>query len=300
MSKVPQYYKQQYHRLTSFSEILHPDHSYLRSTGPLWNNQFKGELISFLVSGGVIPSPDIDLKNLHALVDAKYLEFETVSEEKNNNSRPVIEDLMFEFAETDSLQRLYHSFLKWLHATVIKKNFYFQRIPTIRVRTPSPLDAKILALPTWHADSFFGHSPKELNVWLGLTDNDRSGFYVKTLEDSQKWFGEYGYDRTEWTDNCYNRDPVFDHKGFVNAHEVQNPSDSVFLFDSRCIHTATYRTEVDPTTRISIDVRIILVEDYEWVVMEGVPVFKGLGIQKAEFRPGTPFGYHENTIESLQ
>ena len=299
MNKIKELYRQQYNLDSSFSDILQPDHCYLHSTGPQWNNQFKAEVASFLVSRGVLSTPDVDLKNLHALIDERYLEFETISTEKNNNSRPVIEDLMFDFAETDSLQRLYHSFLKWLHADVIKKNFYFQRIPTVRVRTPSPLDAEMLALPNWHADSFFGHSPKELNAWFGLTDNDRSGFHVKTLEDSQKWFGEYGYDRTEWTKKCFSRDSAFNHKGFANAHEVQDIADTIFLFDSRCIHTGTYRTEIDPTTKISMDVRVILVEAYEWIIMDGIPVYKGLGVQKAEFRPGTPYGYHESTIESL-
>ena len=299
MNNINKLYKQYYHRTTSFSEILQPDHCYIPSTGAQWNSKFRNELKSFLVSRGVLSSPDIELKNLHALIDKKYLEFKTVSKEKNNNSRPVIEDLMFDYAETPSLQNLYHSFLQWLHTDIIKKDFYFQRIPTVRVRTPSPLDAEMLALPNWHADSFFGHSPKELNAWFGLTDNERSGFYVKTLEDSQKWFGEYGYDRSEWIKKCFSRNRDFNHQGFINAHEVRDASDIIFLFDSRCIHTATYRTEIDPTTRISIDIRIILVEDYEWVVMDNMPVFKGLGVQKAEVRPGAPYGYHERTIGDL-
>jgi len=41
---------------------------------------------------------------------------------------------------------------------------------------------------------------------------------------------------------------------------------------------------------------MILVEDYEWIILDDIPVFKGLGVQKAAFRPGTPYGYHERTI----
>ena len=41
----------------------------------------------------------------------------------------------------------------------------------------------------------------------------------------------------------------------------------------------------DYTTRISLDVRIIPVEDYEWKVLDGRPLYRGKGRMGAEFRP---------------
>ena len=52
-------------------------------------------------------------------------------------------------------------------------------------------------------------------------------------------------------------------------------------------------------TKVSIDLRIILKKDFEWVIIDNKPIYVGDGIKKAEFRPGHPFGYHEKSIEKL-
>ena len=138
-----------------------------------------------------------------------------------------------------------------------------------------------------------------MNVWFGLTNSDKSDFYVKTLNDSISWLGEYNFDKTKFIQAAENGSKLFNERGFRRAREVQNIYDSLFLFDSRCIHTAVHRSKLDWTTKFSIDIRIILTNDFEWVKIDNKPVFVGDGLRKAEFRPGSKYGYHEKSVEDL-
>jgi len=291
MNNVQKFYKLEYEKVSTFQKIFNSDFVYVSS---MWNKIFKKELLKFLKKEKIITSNNVDLKNLHTIIDPKYLKFNLLSKKKNNNSRPIISDKLFDFSS--SQQVIYFDFLRWLYTDVIKKDFYFQRTPTVRVHMPN---VRVLSLPAWHSDCFFGHSPRNINVWLGLTDNKKSDFWVKNNADSKKWFSELDYDIEKWSDICFDQNKNFNDSGFYNAEEVSDIYNNIFLFDSRCIHTANYRGEEDNTTRMSIDIRIILVEDYEWKIINNKPVFKGKGIKGAEFRPGHPFGFYEKSVSEL-
>lgn len=291
MNNLQKFYKSEYDKVSSFQKIFDSDAVYLPSG---WNKIFKKELLKFLKNNGIVDSTEVDLKQLHQLIDKKYLKFDLLSTKKNNNSRPIISDKLFEFSS--SQEKLYFDFLEWLYVDVIKRDFYFQKTPTVRVHMPN---VRVLNLPAWHSDCFFGHSPRNINVWFGLTDNQKSDFWVKNHLDSVNWFEELDCDIDRWSSICFNQDKEFNSSGFKNASEVSDICSNVFLFDSRCIHTANYRTKRDETTRLSADVRIILVDDYEWKLIDEKPVFKGKGIKGAEFRPGHPFGFHEKSIKTI-
>jgi hypothetical protein len=292
MNNIQKFYKNEYNRDSSFQRIFGLDHLSLENTG--WNNKFHIRLLKFLKDNDIIDSLDVDLKYLHNLIDQKYLKFNLLSNKENNNSRPIISDKLFDFSIAQ--KDLYHDFLKWLYQDIIKEDFYFQKTPTVRVHMP---DIRILSLPAWHSDCFFGHSPRDINVWFGLTDNKKSDFWVKKHNNSLKWFEEVNYDIDKWSEICFSKDESFNNVGFNEAFEVDNIFNSVFLFDGRCIHTASYRSSEDETTRLSIDVRILLIKDYEWKVIDNKPVFKGRGIKGAEFRPGHPYGFCEKSIANM-
>ena len=293
MNKISQYYKKIYSETSSFQNLFDSEFiNYNSREDKHWNFIFKDELKKFLFSNE-ISSKDVNLENLHNEIGQEYFSFNTIGQQ--NNSRPKISDIGFDFI----LQKesLYHDFLRWVRKKIIKKNFYFQKTPTIRFHVPGI--EKRLSLPAWHSDSFFGHSPKEINFWFGLTDNKHSDFWMNSLQDSEKWFQEYSYDREAWKNICFSNDSDFIKKGFINAFEVCDIYDNLAIFDSRCIHTVDYRSERDPTTKITIDMRIILVDDYEWLLVEERPIFVGDGIKKAEFRPGSKYGYHKKSIDEI-
>jgi len=299
MNKTQEYFKEEYSRKSSFENIFGNDYAYVNTSQHIhWNKVFQQEMLLFLKRKNIIDSIHVDLRNLHNIIDSKYMEFETITGEANNTSRPLIEDVMFDFAESQEVKNLYYKFMNWVYTDVIKEDFYFQKIPTFRVRTPSEKEL-YNTLPAWHADGFFGHSPREMNIWFGLTDNLCSGFWLKTIDDSRQWFEEYSYDRNKWREVCFTGDKDFEVCGFQNSHETKDIFNSVLFFDSRCIHSGTHRSEPDLTTKFSMDVRLILVDEFEWLVLDDRPVFKGTGFRKAEFRPGTPYGYHHKSIKQL-
>lgn len=294
MHNIAQYYKERYSEISNFQKMHNSDFIYFDSKNTThWNSLFQNSLIDFLYDKSVINAKNVDLKQMHNFVDQKYFTFETVGDQ--NNSRPKISDIGFEFLEYN--KGLYLQFLKWLRLNVITKDFYFQKIPTIRFHIAG-ID-KRLNLPAWHSDSFLGHSPKEINLWFGLTENEKSDFWLNNVFNSRNWFEQYSYDRSKWNNNCFSSDKEFMQKGFQNAFEVQDIFNTIAIFDSRCIHAVDYRSTRDYTTKITIDLRIILVEDFDWIMINNKPIFVGEGIKKAEFKPGGNYGYDSRSIEEL-
>jgi len=292
--KIREFFKSEYNKTSSFQKTFESDIAYVQtSKSKHWNKIFHDELAKFLARKGICKSSDSDLKQLHSTIDEKYLGYQTVGQ--NNNSRPIIADIVFDFIADQ--EDLYHEFMKWIHDEVIKEDFFFQKIPTVRFHAPGAEGN--LSLPAWHSDSFLGHNPREYNIWFGITENDCSDFWVQNFESSKRWFSELEFNRELWKSICFSGDKNFMSIGYKNASEAFDIYNSILMFDSRCIHAAAHRSHRDPTTKISIDVRLILVKDFEWKLIDGFPVFHGDGIRKAEFRPGSAFGYHEKTIKEL-
>ena len=291
--KIREFLKEEYNKKSSFQSTFGTDIAYVSTRDFHWNKIFHDNLLNFLVESGICDSTNFDLRQTHSKIDKKYLEYETLGQ--NNNSRPIIADIAFDFIA--SQEALYHKFMRWIHDNVVKKDFYFQRIPTVRFHAPGAEGN--LSLPAWHSDCFLGHNPREYNIWFGITDNNLSDFWVQDLENSKKWFSSLNFDRESWKSICFSGNKDFMSFGYEQSREAENIYNSILMFDARCIHAAAHRSQRDLTTKISIDVRLILKEDFEWVVIDGEPVFQGSGIRKAEYKPGALYGYHEKTILEL-
>ena len=287
------FYRKKFYEKTSFEKKFNSNLFSIDAAETGWNDRFKTSLIHMLHEEGIIGDPDVDLKHLHSLIDKKYFVCETKGE--NNNSRPIISDIGFKFL--DSNFDLYLDFLKLLYKDVIKDDFYFQASPTIRFHVPEY--NKHLNLPAWHSDVILGHPPTEMNIWFSLTDNNLSDFWIGDMDNSRQWLEEYDFDFMAWKNICFSNNEAFNKRGFSFCKEVEDIGDRIFLFDSRCIHAATYRGLSDLTTKVSIDLRIILKKDYEWVEINNQPLYVGDGIKKAEFRPGHEFGYYHKSIEEM-
>jgi hypothetical protein len=285
--------KKKFYSKSSFQKKFNLELFEVSTEKTLWNIKFKKSLLDFLFQKKLIKDKNIDLKNLHKIVDKKYFVCETKG--KDNNSRPLISDISFDFLAYNN--QMYLDFLKFVYQDLIKEDFYFQKTPTIRFHIPNY--NKHLQLPAWHCDPILGHSPSEVNIWFSLTDNIHSDFWIGDLKNSRNWLNEYDFNFDLWKSICFNENDKFIKKGFEFCKPVENIENKVFFFDSRCIHAATYRDNKDLTTKVSIDLRIILKKDFEWVIINNKPLYVGDGIKKAEFRPGHEFGYHEKSIEEL-
>lgn len=296
-NSVRGFYKTEYDRCNHMQSAYSSEHLYIPTkNSSWWNKKYQDALVHFLVDRGILNSVQgADLKTLHKCIDKKYMEFSLIGPDYSNNSRTLLSDILFEFVETQ--EKLYHQMLVWLHRNVIKKDFYFQKIPTIRVHMPDVKGNVIY--PCWHADGFLGHNPRDLNLWFGLTDNQYSGFEVLDFEDSREWFAEFNHDPVEWRNVCFRGKEDFMSKGHRMSKEVKDVFTNLFLFDSRCIHSAIHRGPDDETTKISIDFRLLMVEDENWPVIDNKPLFVGTGIRKAEYRVGSPYGYYAKSVGSL-
>jgi len=292
-NQISNFFRDKFYEESSFQKKFQSEIISVSSRLSKWNEQFATALREMLYEKQIISERNTDLKQLHHTIDEKYFVCETKG--KDNNSRPLISDIGFEFLENNN--ELYLDFLKHVYTDIVKEDFYFQKTPTIRFHVPE--HNKHLFLPAWHCDSILGHSPKEINIWFSLTDNKHSDFWIGDLKHTQEWLSEYDFNFEKWKQTCFTYNKEFVEKGHKICKPVEDIYNNIIMFDSRCIHAATYRDYKDLTTKITIDLRIILTKDYEWVKIDNKPLYVGDGIQKAEFRPGHKFGYHQKSIKEL-
>lgn len=250
-----------------------------------WKNKFTYQIKRMLFENDIIDTTNYDLKNIHKLVDDKYI---------NYNQYDGTSPLGRLFYEPDEeFINNYHEFLKWLNINVFRFDFYFQATPTIRFNCADAQltgEDKRLPYPRYHCDVEYGHPPQETNLWWSFTKNKQSGFSVSNLTDSKKWYGEYDFDYDKFTEDSWDNEPNFVKRGESISEEVTENGDTMILFDSRIIHSAISRK--DKTTRVSMDIRINAVEDF-------VDGYVGKGRMGAEFKPGCKFGYHKKSIKKI-
>ena len=251
------------------------DWGWIKSDFTTW---FKYEILKILKDRKVIDSIFIDLENLHEYVlDKSLMEYDFDSG---------VNGITKKLYDSDKeLSEVYKLFLKDLYKQ-LGFDFYFQSTPTIRVHCPNQKNQH--HYPRYHNDCQYGHPPEEMNIWFSLTKNEDSGFCVVDFENSKKWLSEYDYDWDKFTHDAINS-KEFNKKGDEISMKVPSKTDSIFIFNSLCVHTNQPRTK---DSRVSIDIRINPVEDFK----EG---YVGKGRMKAEFKPGGNFGYHEKSIKEI-
>ena len=262
-------------KINKIYDICGKDYTYLNST---WNKTFRAEIIILLKEKKVIHNGFKDLENIHKNVFDKTL----LDYDFNSGVNGITRNL---YDVDDSFMDIYYLFLKDLYK-ILDFNFYFQATPTIRVHCPNAKNEN--HYPRYHNDVFYGHPPEELNIWFSLTENKHSEFKVIDFDKSKKWFDECDNNVDVFIENAIN-DKDFNKNGDKLSFEVEANLDSVFVFNSLCIHTNKPRLN---DSRASIDVRINPVNHF----IEG---YVGKGRMKAEFKPDGKFGYHKKSIEEI-
>jgi hypothetical protein len=180
----------------------------------------------------------------------------------------------------------YHAFVKETLRQHFHFPFYFQKAPTIRIQTPNG-NASV-HYPRYHNDLMYGHPPGEINVWLPLTkplEPEQHGFRMCDVE-----YSDFLMEMNPYFIALASTDPEFNDKINCMAHDVTTPADKFLAFDSRCIHSAY---PMQSRTRISIDVRIIALDDFNALDKE----YRGAGRMKMLYAPG--HAYHELSSEEL-
>lgn len=134
-----------------------------------WKNKFTYQIKRMLFENDIIDTTNYDLKNIHKLVDDKYI---------NYNQYDGTSPLGRLFYEPDEeFINNYHEFLKWLNINVFRFDFYFQATPTIRFNCADAQltgEDKRLPYPRYHCDVEYGHPPQETNLWWSFTENKQS------------------------------------------------------------------------------------------------------------------------------
>ncbi len=288
------FYQTRFNEKSNFQQIFN-NYLYKHKTQSIkWNEVFAKELKKMLFNFNVVNNFDFNLNQLHNIIDNKYFNPVLTSKTKNT-SRLLITDIGYKFIDYND--KIYLDFVKYIFKNILKQDFYFQKNPTIRFHFPHY--NQHFNFPAWHCDSMLGHSPREINIWFSLTNNKCSDFWIANLDESRQWIESFDYDFDKWKSVCFSKNNEFNQKGYSISKQIDDIYNNIYLFDSRCIHSADYRSQKDMTTKISIDLRIILKKDYEWPIIDNKPVFVGDGIKKAEFRPGHEFGYHHKTIKEI-
>jgi hypothetical protein len=246
--------------------------------------EYRDQVVRLLLAKNLIEKP-CKLEHLHeALLDKDAIHYDMDFG---------VSQVTKEFYDTDEeFIDFYHQFLAEAVYPYFGVDFYFQKTPTFRFHFPNAKNST--HYPRWHTDVNYGHPPKEINILVPITINKTLGLKVMDLNHSRKVMEKVNYDfqllraasheyEGEFTRMCDSLNPV----------EYHN-CESMILFDTRCFHTALARDQEDPSTRVSIDVRIHPKEEYK----KNNRVYQGLGRKKVEYTTGN--AYNEQSIQELR
>ena len=192
------------------------------------------------------------------------------------------------FNHIDLFKKTYISFLKKVIRPIIKEDFYYQTIPTLRIFFPNP-KWKTLK-PFYHSDIFLGHAIECINFWVPLTKSfSTNSMSYLDLDNSIKLLKEEKLDLIKFYENYYENDSSTFKKISKYLNFYEGTYGSFLGFDSRCLHGTN--ENLTDSTRISIDFRIIPLSEYNKINIEYI----GTGRKKMPMKKG--FFYCSNSID---
>jgi hypothetical protein len=231
--------------------------------------RFRAGVIQRLEGAG-IAVPGGGLEALHRKVSNEWKAYNLA-----DGVNP-LSSLLYEMGS--SFIKTYHDFMVQSVSTIIGEPFYFQATPTIRVHCPHSANAH--HYPRYHTDAAYGHPPEEINLWIPLTEPcapQQHGFRRMDVAHSRAALESFGYDMDAFIRACV-EEPSFNETLHANAPQVATKFGAMSLFDSRCVHTAE---PLENHTRVSIDVRVIPVADYDALTVQ----YQGSGRRQVMYSP---------------
>ncbi|MBU6140090.1 MAG: hypothetical protein KGP29_00840 [Proteobacteria bacterium] len=223
------------------------------------------------------------LENIHKSVDDQLTSYDF--DYGINGITKALYDMDEEFVS------IYHDFIKnWIGKNIADgRKFWFQKTPTIRVHCPGANSKTVY--PAYHNDTFLGHHPYELNIWIPLTylGNEGHGFDLMDVNESKEILKPYDFDIFKYYAEVRNHSSQAFKVTSEKAKPVTTEFGQILLFDVRSLHSTM---PMHQQTRVSMDVRIIFDED-----KNNHPfAHTGLGRMKTPFEPGAY--YHEKAVQN--
>jgi hypothetical protein len=211
-----------------------------------------------------------NLENLHNFLPKKLQKFESSSE-----TNAVIRDF---YEEELKIKKYYISFLKKIIKPIIKKDFYFQKTPTIRFSFPK--QKSFNWKPSIHTDIMLGHPIEEINIWLPITRAQESNsMAIGNLIDSINIIKSVNFNFNKFA-YLNQKDLKFHKKNFLKLKPLNMKDDSFLIFDPRRLHVT--QKNITKYTRISMDIRIITKN----ILNKLKRNYVGTGRRKMKFLPG--------------
>ncbi|OGT42940.1 MAG: hypothetical protein A3F42_06725 [Gammaproteobacteria bacterium RIFCSPHIGHO2_12_FULL_37_34] len=243
---------------------------------------FREELVRLLCEKEILPHTE-SLNNLETL-------HEFLSDEmKAYNFDDGVNKISTYFYDTDeNFLNIYYQFIRFLRKNFLREPFWFQATPTLRIHCPNAKNNH--HYPRYHSDISYGHPPEEMNIWFPLTKClNKHGFRTMSLAHSKKILEQFDYNFADFIDNAIHNKPFSNYCDTL-SQIVTTEYGKMLAFDSRCIHTGEPLTS---HTRISIDIRILPVSQYENMHLQ----YQGSGRRKVIFEPG--HCYHQEHSDNI-
>lgn len=244
---------------------------------------FAGEMKRLLVEKNIVQSARLDglpLERLH----------EVLSESQKALDESELNAVSKAFYETgERFLELYRRLIRDVVGPLFGEDLYFQATPTLRFQFPGQKGFNWR--PRIHSDIMLGHPPAEVNIWLPFTRAfGTNTMLIASLEDSSAILESLGYDFATFALRVQ-KDEAFWQACAKKMHPAELEYGELLLFDPRCLH-ATQNNDTD-STRISMDVRVILRRQFEKLPLE----YRGTGRRRMLFAPG--HYYDERSVNDL-
>lgn len=177
---------------------------------------------------------------------------------------------------TPELIRVYHGFVQHLAESSFREDLVFEATPQLRFHFPVPArDLHRRAdgrLACQHSDIMFGDYFEQTNCWLPITDcHGTNALHIASLAPSIDYIKEFIRAKNLDLAGFYSSRETFfgelnDNERFhASVHEACTSLSmrygELLAFDPRCLHATA--ENVERTTRVSVDFRVMTVSEYE-------------------------------------
>jgi hypothetical protein len=253
--------------------------------------QFRELILNFLVSKKYARKGLNKLSNLHDFIEDESLMTikNEITKTRVSYGLSKLSKKFYSLTESSEFNLVYIDLLFYLHKK-LGIDFYFQQTPTIRAHFPN--EASTNAYPYWHTDRQIGHPPSEINLWMPMTFNKECTFSIMSYQDSLSILKDVNFNYDELSNKAFDdkafREYCSNNSIAVDGENGVCDNSSFCLFNSLRIHSTMPSKK---ETRISMDVRIIPVETFDWTTK-----YKGAGRMGAEWWPGGRHGYNKHSI----
>jgi hypothetical protein len=233
---------------------------------------FAGEIMRLLTTKGILDpdsSGNLTLERLHEVLpeSARRLDVSEI----NEVSRQLYE-------QDELFLSIYRDFLQAIIGPLVGGDFVYQCTPTIRFHFPHQRGFDWS--PRYHSDIMLGHPPQETNIWLPLTRTFSSNaLRLAALPESLELLYSMELDFARFVERVQT-DRSFQAACERASRPLELEYGQIAAFDSRCLHATQHN--VTDSTRVSMDFRIIPLEEYDSIRLE----YRGTGRRMARFTRG--------------